>query len=317
MQVSDGKHTSDTTITVYLKKHTWQFKSKLPDEYCLFVAADSNTIYTVYKDGSYSIWTQKSIDGGLIFQNINSFFNADAIPSHLDYNYPNLYIGGNVYASWFLRIFDINTGNVVYDTTISNNINSFSASENAILISTKAVRTSYSSYSLFLKTAELDTTVINNLLFNDIAFSKNKVYAVSDSGLYSSAIPKKVENLLQWTNLYPLYKFNRIECISNSGDTIFCFNNNGISREIYKFINNSSSVITTQNIKDLKMATGNSGWLLDSDGNVYFTHDSFLNKYNENIYDKLGNPVTVSKIFLSRDKKTLFAVDSTLNLYSY
>lgn len=100
-----------------------------------------------------------------------------------------------------------------------------------------------------------------------------------------------------------------VVCDGNDGDTAFVVTN---SNAIYRLsarslggdkINLDAAIIPA----GICALSGKLGWMWDTEGNVYFTNDSFNSITKESLINDIGEEVRIMNMFKSSDNETVFA----------
>jgi hypothetical protein len=327
-RISDGVNYSDTTITIAVDPHIWKFQAGSFHDLSkvLFAASGSDTVYYATNDGS-QLLIKRSIDGAQSWQSNVFATGRDGAKEK-----PNILIAKGAYlilsSSWATGpVSDLGTCYYFANGSSDRNILTTPGRGIALDISASG-RVVYNAAQYMSGVYLYYMNDINGTLNNPIApqydcfsVSDNHVWALKDTVIYhmntfSPNYPFGFNSVA--VNSYS--QTSKIEDDANNGDTIYLYENaptNMVTRVIAgQFTPDRIFLDPGIGVIGMKMITGSIGWLIASNGKVYFTQDGFVHRTEEQLAPS-GAAITIVKIVRSADNKTMYLIGKDPGNYYY
>lgn len=348
--LTDTRDTIYHTWTVYVKKHVWEFMS-CDDEFLAFAAYNSSLVFKLserkdsvvngigYLTGSIT----RSNDGGTTWESspicakvLKRFFKDDL------YSFQGLrnikVFNTSVYFTFHVAAG--NTGPVSFQAwnLLSVDIDADPFSTHKIYSGSHANhRYDYYVSPIGKKVYQLSSSVSPTMTFASahvycdtveevhLQQSTGKSIAGTNkndiiwASFYYWGVYRKLGDNGTWENVYPAM-YQKVEVAGDMGDTLYLLDSDStLSSAIHA---NAVSLLIPEkitaikDIKDIKMYTGKTGWVLTCQGEVYFTNDMFTTVTKESI-QKDGVEVTIASIVKGFNDRHLFAVGENGEIFRY
>lgn len=222
----------------------------------------------------------------------NTFFNKLLNGSHIDIDIAR---NGTSNTAPYIGIYNIPTDqSIIYDTQVQDSLFEF-------------------------------PTAYGKIFDVEVTPDGNTIFIVTEEGIY-----RKAYNENTWLNVNSSMSYQYrdffLECGSDDGSILYLKKEQYTTGQISLYKSTNALTATNVNfsgvagfaykIKQILMLSEDMGWIVDVDGNVWFSNDGFLTFSSEIFLDASKVPIKISNIFLAEDGNTLFAQDDS-NLFRY
>ncbi len=348
--LTDMHDTLYHTWTLHIDNHIWELMSS--DEQLIgFAAFDSGLVFklcerkdsVVEKVGYLTGYIERSHNGGSIWETspvyskvLKRFFTQDM------YKFEGLQrirvFNNSVYFVWHVAAG--NTGPTVFEawSVLSIKTNASPFSKDTMYFDTPANhRHHYYIAPISGKVYQLSSSVSQSMTFaaasiycdtvQELRLNQSNGRCITGpekkevvwATFYYYGVYRKIGTTGSWQNVCAT-EFNKIEFGDAYGDTLYFSDED--SAMYYAVGANTAATLSPQKItsvdkvKNIKMQNGRTGWILTSQGEVYFTNNMFATICKEHI-QKEGAEVKIIDIVKAFNGRHIFAVGENGEIFRY
>lgn len=320
VKLSDGSLSVESSWDIIVNKHMW---TKIPTAQTImpFGAKDSTTLFRMNVTTDYVSQLEKSNNNGASWTGIKIFdqlVNNDPILKGTE-----IYIPLSEMYYWpFTESYNISTGALTTKFTSLPSkgayIDYYIAQSTPYYI-TQYQGNGYTEHYVW-KNNNLISTYYEDLTGNNIDRPQVYQVAAADVGNTIFYIGKNFASPQYFvryqtgkTSTYTNVSFDNnsiLETDQNNADTLFLITNNALYRNVSALSEsnwgNFSEVVAARNkpVNQIIVANGSMCWLKSTSGEIYFTNNGFNSLLTN---ETLPGSPAIEKIFLSADKKTIWA----------
>ena len=316
VKIFDVIDTIEYTWNIEVKPHIWTVMPGTADKIVYLIGKDSldifymssiapttTTEYSIYRLISGNTWDHfhsKSLyTGGFrkIFTRYNSFFM----------------MGANSQSSYpFVSKVNLSDKN---DTSLVINLSSAPMSVGDVNMSGTTVLLYYFSIPeggplLRYHSPTENVSIPMDISIKDIQYSsQNIAFGIGDDGIYrmiNFLAPATNGNFVQICASV----FDSLRLDNNDGDTLYFLKGDSLYRAIGAVLESSiEPEFIRENILNVRMISGNTGWAITSDSTLVFTNDGFGTVSTETGFPGLTES-TIKNIVIAEDRKSVFVYNN-------